>query len=245
MEERLSTERETLAGQEDPSITWLRKYSNYLTPQLGLLSADTWSTVAVYLRNLFLNLLVLVSGLAVLPLLPRILSEMHDESPITGAYPLLSLALGVIATCGMGYSFASLNENDPDADNEGEDRRDIWRLQRSFALVGLVMPLLVASFLASHWLIHHDWNRWEWMARTSVAYGLAWQIAATIANFSRWGTQRARWVWPAGLASTLTLLWVWGMWHVKVAAIAFGLAWLLVTVVVLGSKLIRATARGA
>ena len=37
---------------EPASIGWLRSYSNYLTPELGLVSADTWAIVAVYLRNL-------------------------------------------------------------------------------------------------------------------------------------------------------------------------------------------------
>lgn len=43
---------------EAPQIAWLRAYSNYLTPKLGLGSADTWTAVALYVRNLILNWLV-------------------------------------------------------------------------------------------------------------------------------------------------------------------------------------------
>ena len=39
-------------GREAPELTGIRADSNYLTPQLGLLSADTWTVVALYIRNL-------------------------------------------------------------------------------------------------------------------------------------------------------------------------------------------------
>ena len=45
---------------EPATIAWLRSYSNYLTPKLGAASADTWAIIAVYLRNLLLNWLIIV-----------------------------------------------------------------------------------------------------------------------------------------------------------------------------------------
>jgi hypothetical protein len=45
---------------EPATIEWLRSYSNYLTPQLGAMSADTWAILAVYVRNLVLNWLVIL-----------------------------------------------------------------------------------------------------------------------------------------------------------------------------------------
>jgi hypothetical protein len=45
---------------EAAPIAWLRSYSNFLTPQLGLTSADTWAAIALVLRNLFLNWLVII-----------------------------------------------------------------------------------------------------------------------------------------------------------------------------------------
>jgi hypothetical protein len=61
------------AGQRlfpPPEIQWLRRFSNYLTPQKGLLTLDTWTAVAIWLRNTFLNQLVLISALLCLLLLP-------------------------------------------------------------------------------------------------------------------------------------------------------------------------------
>jgi Patatin-like phospholipase len=49
---------------EPPEISWLRAYSNYLTPRVGISSADSWADVAIYLRNLMLNWLVIVPVLA-------------------------------------------------------------------------------------------------------------------------------------------------------------------------------------
>src|SRR4029077_10713440 len=47
-----------VTGQEPPQITGVRADSNYITPMLGLLSADTWTVLAVYVRNLLLNWLL-------------------------------------------------------------------------------------------------------------------------------------------------------------------------------------------
>ena len=58
---------------EAPEVTWLRRYSNYLAPRLGFLSADSMTLVATWLRNVLLNLLVLLTFLAALFIFPRLL----------------------------------------------------------------------------------------------------------------------------------------------------------------------------
>ncbi len=45
-------------GHDRPQIAGLRADSNYLTPTLGLLSADTWTVITLYVRNLLLNWLL-------------------------------------------------------------------------------------------------------------------------------------------------------------------------------------------
>jgi hypothetical protein len=57
---------------EPAQIRHLRAYSNYLTPRLGLLSADTWVLVGTYLRNLFLNWLVFIPLLLSAIAIPRL-----------------------------------------------------------------------------------------------------------------------------------------------------------------------------
>ncbi|UCD24958.1 MAG: patatin-like phospholipase family protein, partial [Gemmatimonadota bacterium] len=70
--EGLSTERQGGSG-EPREIRFLRRFSNYLTPRKGVTGADTWTAIAVYVRNLVLNLLILVTALLALLLIPRIL----------------------------------------------------------------------------------------------------------------------------------------------------------------------------
>ena len=57
------TNRRDRPEDEPQEIAWLRAYSNYLTPKLGLGSADTWTAVALMLRNLLLNWLVILPAL--------------------------------------------------------------------------------------------------------------------------------------------------------------------------------------
>jgi hypothetical protein len=49
---------------DDDPIAFLRKYSNYLAPKLGLLSADFWVIFTIWVRNMVLNLLILIPFLA-------------------------------------------------------------------------------------------------------------------------------------------------------------------------------------
>jgi hypothetical protein len=69
-----------LPFQPEP-IRWLRRYSNYLTPQKGIFTADTWVAVAIWLRNTFLNQLILTSGLFFLVLVPHLISPGLQAIP--------------------------------------------------------------------------------------------------------------------------------------------------------------------
>jgi len=66
---------------EPPTLNWLRSYSNYLTPRLGLLSADTWAAVALFLRNMFLNWFVLIPPLCVVFLLVKLYAVVLAYAP--------------------------------------------------------------------------------------------------------------------------------------------------------------------
>ena len=54
------TARPDGADVEPAEISWLRAYSNYLTPRIGIGSADTWAAVAIFTRNLVLNWIILI-----------------------------------------------------------------------------------------------------------------------------------------------------------------------------------------
>ena len=55
-------------------IQWLRRYSNYLTPQVGLFTSDTWSAVAMWIRNSALNQTLLIAIFLCLLCFPHLLA---------------------------------------------------------------------------------------------------------------------------------------------------------------------------
>src|ERR1700724_1477350 len=88
---------------EPPPVTHLRQYSNYLTPRLGVLSADTWTLVAIFLRNLLLNWAVLLPLLAAPLLVPLLAVAM--PLPLGHPRALLLIAAALDLT---GLFFVSL-----------------------------------------------------------------------------------------------------------------------------------------
>lgn len=67
------TEPRDPLNPEPKPIDHLREFSNYLTPRLGLFSADTWTAAAIVIRNLLLNWLVVLPLLAAFVALPQFL----------------------------------------------------------------------------------------------------------------------------------------------------------------------------
>ncbi len=56
-------------------ISHLRRYSNYLTPKVGLFSVNTWEMVATYARNFILNLMVIALASTAMVYLVRATAE--------------------------------------------------------------------------------------------------------------------------------------------------------------------------
>lgn len=129
-------------------IRWLRRYSNYLTPQKGLFTADTWVAIAIWFRNTFLNQLILVSGLFFLMLIPHLLSPVLQGIPSSAAW-LGATVLFAIATGAMWVALHREYERVRYLDMYGESPAQKPRkfggeksVQRS-----IVLPLLLASTL--------------------------------------------------------------------------------------------------
>lgn len=205
VQERLQVRRYHDQPAEDPAVGFLRQYSNYLTPRLGLLSADTWAMVATYLRNLLLNLLVLLPGLALFLLLPwlvfAVTGWVGEDKQLPNSYFFwLSIGLGVVATAVMGCSMAALVG--PIKRDETEDLRRTGWLQPRFLRRALLFPLTVAAFLASCWLPElPPMSMARWAGSTAIAYGGAWLLAAVIALAARGRGDKTLRLWAALIAS--------------------------------------------
>lgn len=142
-------------------IRHLREYSNHVTPTPGFLSADTWTMIAIWLRNTVLNQTVLVLFLAGLLMLPRGLFPALFQLPVT--YVVYAAAIAFIVACSAIGS--NLRSFDSEGDNAGRepvssDEPPTRFKQMSMALTRqgwvqktVVIPLFVSAFLFSTALI--------------------------------------------------------------------------------------------
>jgi hypothetical protein len=85
---------------EGSPLQYLRSYTSYLTPDRGPFTADMLSVVAIYLRNLFLNWLIIV------PLIVAVLVIVKAFAAIVWSLPVdrivsAPFALAAICACGI------------------------------------------------------------------------------------------------------------------------------------------------
>ena len=135
---------------EPHTIAWLRAYSNYLTPKLGALSGDTWAGVAIALRNLLLNWLVIVPAICVVILLLKIVATVAIGIAVlpadTEAVALFTVAAIVLLLVAFGFA----NRYRPSL--RGDEARDkvgapLGVDQNAFLLRSLLPATLAAGAL--------------------------------------------------------------------------------------------------
>jgi predicted acylesterase/phospholipase RssA len=112
---------------EPPELSWLRAYSNYLTPRVGVGSADAWAALAIYWRNLLLNWLVLIVGQSYF-ILGDLVRSVCSAILVTLVFSS-HVASGWIAGTPNAKSIAGV----PDVPLENDGRSSRWRTRRSGA----------------------------------------------------------------------------------------------------------------
>jgi hypothetical protein len=132
---RLSGRR--LPEEEAPEIQGLRANSNYLTPQLGALSADTWSAIAIWLRNLIVNWFLLIPLIGAAAVLPQIISALAGAAKGAPTHTATLLQVGGI----LLYTIALIKLNG------ARPRQQAFAMgQQNFLLYALI-PLLLSAAL--------------------------------------------------------------------------------------------------
>jgi hypothetical protein len=191
-------------GEPRP-IRFLREYSNYVTPRLGFLGADTWTAVAIYVRNLFLNQLILVLFLAAILLVPHIatwITHLAVTSPSTPEY----LAPGAIfALLLISLTVTTLNMKNLTGIHSKTRVKFGWYAQLGWVLALVVAPLVAAAWIASVWLGGHAalfQNRCEWSLLGVAVFGVAWAFAS-LWNLPNTGPGAPHW--------SSTAAWVWSI----------------------------------
>ena len=110
-EPRETLRRRVVKDEEPEPIYHLRTYSNYLAPKTGLLSVNTWVLIAIYLRNLLLNQLIILPATLVLILLTRYMIVLYkqDSWPVLfGSGPALLGWYDFLAGAMVGLSLRAL-----------------------------------------------------------------------------------------------------------------------------------------
>jgi hypothetical protein len=128
---------------EASPVRHLRQYSNYLSPKVGFLSADTWTLVAIYLRNLIVNWLVLVPLSVALLAIPRL--SVAIVAIRSGAIPrdwlngLLGVGcvLLVLALIYMGFNLPRTNTKK--------------KAGQGMFLLCCLMPLILSAAILTTW----------------------------------------------------------------------------------------------
>ena len=143
---------ETRPNPEPIEIQNLRSYSNYLSPRLGILSADTWTLFATYLRNLFLTSLAMIPLLAAVLTVPWIYAAVLMTTPIP--YTSVPFWIGVVAVA-IGVAYMGINL--PCGGNA--------RGSQSSFLTFCLLPLLLAAILMTlfwAWFVGYGRDAPEW-----------------------------------------------------------------------------------
>lgn len=161
--------RQNASSPEPGPVCWLRNYSNYLSPRLGLMSADSWTLVGTYLRNLILNWLVLVPFLLAFLALPT----FYRATLSAHASPHLMLTFVALGNLLLLLSLVYLHLCRPSLGKLWPRKNKKWgwiETQRAFLSISLV-PLLVSVSLLT--------ISWEWYRRSGhnlddlTAFGLS------------------------------------------------------------------------
>jgi hypothetical protein len=144
---------DTLSPEPEP-LRHLREYSNFITPRFSLLSADVWTFIAIYLRNLLLNWLVLIPLMLAVLAIPRFcLAVVRASAPAWCKWLFL---IGGLLTSGLAIGYMGINR--PSA-GDSLKAGSYWRTHNTQGnfLCWCLLPLtLSAVCLTTFWAWLHN-----------------------------------------------------------------------------------------
>jgi hypothetical protein len=145
---------------EPETIKHLRAYSNYMSPKLGLLSADTWTLVAIFCRNLLLNWLVLVPLIMIALMVPRlavVAARYEASGPLRLAFFLIAVLAGILSIAYIYANRPSLADaylrDDAKAGSVFPNKK---KEQISFLIRCLIPQLILAVCITTYYAWQHQ-----------------------------------------------------------------------------------------
>ena len=219
------------AIREDEAIRWLRAYSNYITPRLGLLGGDAQAAISTWLRNFLLNMTVLAALLATLLVIPRLLQRVGELlagwQGFASVYEILVLALSIPAVLMVSLNLVR------DTSGSGSAGARPWYTRGKVLVWVVIVPIMTVAWLGAEYLRllardhYAHFKEYDdaglWMTKSAVAYGLMWFVSllacASLRRSGKHGPRDFRILRERGLY----FLW-WCVKFVVFAALA-GMLW--------------------
>lgn len=196
------TSRPDGPDREPPELSWLRAYSNYLTPRVGVGSADAWAALAIYSRNLLLNWLVLIPVLCLALLLLQLVATVSfdlacDADKLADGVKcderdwLLLLALGLAGAAFLVIGQAFTRHRPPRRAPRGTSPSPSQFILGDLlltVLAAILVTLVFSSHVATDWIAGPPAADWTPVAKddwTSGAtnvpladWSVTWRLAA-------------------------------------------------------------------
>src|SRR6185295_19079010 len=173
--------------QPEPApLDYMRNFSNYLTPKLGVLSADSWTLISIFLRNLYVYWLVLVPLLLAVLVVPRLYVAVCTAKRLVPWGPPLSLpfldapayllpdGLFVLGSLLMTFALGYIGWNRPSGGRRSTTRG---------FLLACLLPLVASAVLLT---VYWAWYRalreppdWHWFVLPTVLINVfGWSVHA-------------------------------------------------------------------
>jgi hypothetical protein len=173
------------SGDEAKEIKGIRADSNYLTPRLGLLSADTWTVLALYIRNLFLNWCVFLPFFLGCLLFPRVCQSVLTLPFLSPQ--LFSTRFTAIFLCLAALMLGSALT----ANVYGRYRGSVGGFSRAAFLGRVLVPIVVSAMILT--LVTqtpapfapNDHSVWWGAPIGALLYAVPWCIAALLLGPNR------------------------------------------------------------
>jgi hypothetical protein len=138
-----TSDLDAFLAPEPPPVYHLRQFSNYLSPRPGILSADTWTLVATYLRNLAVNWIAIIPVLLAILMLPRVYLALVRHPPASAAdAAIVFLASLLCSLVAVWYA------NIP-GEQESDGRPRPWRPEQRSAIRWCVVPIAAGACFGS------------------------------------------------------------------------------------------------
>jgi len=208
----VSSAESAISQPRPEALRRLRAYTNYLTPQTGPLSVDTWTGIVLYIRNLLINWAVFAPLFLLLTLIPLIyrtaigaFSEYQWANIALLATACIALLYAVVRACHLLPSHRPPHAAEDARPNFASVSSIRWGIVYPALAWTLLLPSLLdftEEWLAKlvgevPWLAYH--TLWivpvAYLVLMTLGYRLAWWLQSHRedpgiilfkANFGRW-----------------------------------------------------------